>query len=147
MLLSQFRTGASQLSVSPLSQFALLWCFAPLKQFIFISVAFSYGHWTFSEKAHGYKREKLEEWRELSKLGNQTTDRHALPEQATLDKIYQGKGDLKDIDMSWPTVEPCFFLRGRPAQDVEFTPGFRSFERISCCSVRPLLRALHWKHM
>jgi len=67
-------------------------------------MAFSYGHWEFPDKAHGYKREQLEQWRALSKLGNQTTDRHVLPEQATLDKVYEGRGRLRDIEMDWPTL-------------------------------------------
>ncbi|KAL8290363.1 hypothetical protein RQP46_002621 [Phenoliferia psychrophenolica] len=75
----------------------------PMKR-ITTFMAFSYGHWNFPEKAHGYKRGQLEQWRELAKLGNQTTDRHPLPEQATLDKVYQGKGELQDIEMDWPTL-------------------------------------------
>jgi len=50
-------------------------------------MAFSKGHWTEPEKAHGWKNDKLEQWRELSKIGNQTTDRHILPESATIDKV------------------------------------------------------------
>ncbi|GAA5827285.1 hypothetical protein JCM11251_001205 [Rhodosporidiobolus azoricus] len=66
---------------------------------------FSYGHWEFPEKAHGYKREKLDEWRELARVeGGEPRKRHALPEQATIDKIYEGKGNLEDIEMEWPTL-------------------------------------------
>jgi hypothetical protein len=64
----------------------------------------SKGHWTEPERAHGYKRTHLDQWRELSKIGNQTTDRHVLPEQATIDKIYKGRGELEEIEMSWPTL-------------------------------------------
>lgn len=47
------------------------------------------GHWEEPEKAHGDKRnsEDLERWRGLAKIGTQI-DRHILPEQATLNKIY-----------------------------------------------------------
>lgn len=62
------------------------------------------GHWTEPEKAHGYKREKLDEWRELSKIGNQTTDKSILPESANIDKIYKGRGELEEIEMSWATL-------------------------------------------
>ncbi|GAA5923050.1 uncharacterized protein JCM15063_003511 [Sporobolomyces koalae] len=67
-------------------------------------MAFSKGHWTEPEKAHGWKNDKLDDWRELSKIGNQTTDRHILPESATIDKIYEGRNELPEIDMSWPTL-------------------------------------------
>lgn len=76
------------------------------------AVAFSYGHWTYPEKAHGYKRTELDQWRELSKLGNTTTDRHALPEQATLDKVYEGRGEIPDIEMDWPTVKDLGIFLG-----------------------------------
>ncbi|SGY37645.1 BQ5605_C003g01850 [Microbotryum silenes-dioicae] len=69
-----------------------------------IALSFRSSHWDYPEKAHGYKREKLDQWRELSKIGNQTTDRHILPEQATINKIYKGKGSLQEIEMEWPTL-------------------------------------------
>ncbi|GAA5850749.1 hypothetical protein JCM3766R1_000193 [Sporobolomyces carnicolor] len=67
-------------------------------------MAFSKGHWTEPERAHGWKNDKLEQWRELSRIGNQTTDRHILPESATIDKIYTGRNELPEIDMAWPTL-------------------------------------------
>ncbi|GAA5888879.1 hypothetical protein JCM6882_002888 [Rhodosporidiobolus microsporus] len=69
------------------------------------SMFFSYGHWACPQKAHGYKREKLAAWRELAKLeSGQPAKVHALPEQATIDKMYQGRGELEDIEMGWPTL-------------------------------------------
>lgn len=38
-------------------------------------------------------------------IGNQTTDRHVLPEQAMIDKIYKGRGELEEIELSWPTLQ------------------------------------------
>ncbi|GAA6059358.1 hypothetical protein JCM10212_003256 [Sporobolomyces blumeae] len=67
-------------------------------------MAFSKGHWTKPEEAHGWKNDKLDSWRELSKIGNQTTDRHVLPEQATIDRIYHGRNELPEIEMAWPTL-------------------------------------------
>lgn len=65
-------------------------------------IAFSQGHWENPEKAHGYKNENLGEWRELAKIGIQTS-RYMLPEQADIDEIFEGPGDLPVIDNSWPT--------------------------------------------
>ncbi|CDK29997.1 unnamed protein product [Kuraishia capsulata CBS 1993] len=65
-------------------------------------IAFSEGHWENSNLAHGYKVQDLERWRELSKIGTQTS-RYLLPEQAILNKIYDGPGDLPLIDNSWNT--------------------------------------------
>jgi hypothetical protein len=47
------------------------------------------GHWDNPEEAHGDKRnpEDLERWRGLAKIGTQM-ERHIIPEQATLNKIY-----------------------------------------------------------
>lgn len=47
------------------------------------------GHWEKPEEAHGDKRnpEDLERWRGLAKIGTQM-EKHILPEQATLNKIY-----------------------------------------------------------
>lgn len=78
-------------------------------------MAFSKGHWMEPEQAHGYKKDQLEQWRGLSEIGNQARDRYILPEQATINEIYEGKGDLEDIDMSWPTVRrllSCSSLTG-----------------------------------
>ncbi|KAI5480201.1 phenolic acid decarboxylase [Pseudohyphozyma bogoriensis] len=67
-------------------------------------ICFSKGHWDFPEKAHGWKQDDLTQWRELSKIGNSTTERHVIPEQAKVDKMYKGRGDLPEIDMNWPTL-------------------------------------------
>jgi len=47
------------------------------------------GHWENPEEAHGDKRnpKDLERWRGLAKIGTQM-EKHILPEQATLNKIY-----------------------------------------------------------
>lgn len=47
------------------------------------------GHWENPEEAHGDKRNSkdLERWRGLAKVGTQM-EKHILPEQATLNKIY-----------------------------------------------------------
>ncbi|GAA6002732.1 hypothetical protein JCM10207_007648 [Rhodosporidiobolus poonsookiae] len=68
------------------------------------TMIFSAGHWEFPEKAHGYKREKLEEWRKLAEYKPLPQYRHVLTEQATIDKIYGGRGELEDIEMEWPTL-------------------------------------------
>ncbi|BGP36388.1 hypothetical protein JCM10449v2_000289 [Rhodotorula kratochvilovae] len=67
-------------------------------------MTFSWGHWNRNDEAKGYKTEKLEQWRELARDRPETRERTQLPEQATIDKIYEGRGDLEDIDMSWPTL-------------------------------------------
>jgi len=95
-------------------------------------MSFSHGHWARNDEAKGYKRDegKLDKWRELSVDKPHAWERTQLPEQATIDKvrsrsrcraaesprpvvltplepqIYHGRGDLEDIDMSWPTVRP-----------------------------------------
>ncbi|KAK4687536.1 hypothetical protein P7C73_g2578, partial [Tremellales sp. Uapishka_1] len=68
-------------------------------------MAFSKGHWDFPEKAHGDKRnaDDFARWRTLADVGK-NTDRHILPEQATIDTISEGKGDLEDIDDDAPTI-------------------------------------------
>ncbi|GHJ86382.1 hypothetical protein NliqN6_2784 [Naganishia liquefaciens] len=68
-------------------------------------MAFSRGHWDFPEKAHGDKRnpEDFARWRELASVGK-NTDREVLPEQATIDEIFEGRGDLEDIDEDAPTI-------------------------------------------
>lgn len=48
---------------------------------------FSYGHWNEAEKAHGYKRDKLDQWRELAEIKPEPVNRVPLPEQATIDKV------------------------------------------------------------
>ncbi|KAK9898838.1 hypothetical protein P389DRAFT_193858 [Cystobasidium minutum MCA 4210] len=75
------------------------------KKHITTFMAFSKGHWEYPEEAHGDKRnpKDLERWRGLAKVGTQM-EKHILPEQATLNKIYEGKGDLEDIDPEAPTL-------------------------------------------
>lgn len=51
---------------------------------------FSYGHWNEAEKAHGYKRDKLDQWRELATIKPEPVNRVPLPEQATIDKVKRG---------------------------------------------------------
>ena len=48
---------------------------------------FSYGHWNEAEKAHGYKRDKLDQWRQLATIKPEPVNRVPLPEQATIDKV------------------------------------------------------------
>ena len=68
-------------------------------------MAFSKGHWENPEEAHGDKRnpKDLERWRGLAKIGTQM-EKEILPEQATLNEIYEGRGDLDDIDDDAPTL-------------------------------------------
>ncbi|CAE6499152.1 unnamed protein product [Rhizoctonia solani] len=64
-------------------------------------MAFSYGHWSFPEQAHGNKRsvQDLERWRGLAtREAGLPMKRHIIPEQATIDRIFEGQGDLEDID-------------------------------------------------
>lgn len=42
-------------------------------------------------------------WRELASVGK-NTDREILPEQATIDRITEGRGELEDIDEDAPTI-------------------------------------------
>ena len=68
-------------------------------------MAFSKGHWDNPEDAHGDKRNQadFDRWRGLANIGTQV-DRHILPEQATLDEVYEGRGDIEDIDPEQPTI-------------------------------------------
>ncbi|UZJ52932.1 hypothetical protein CBS101457_002252 [Exobasidium rhododendri] len=67
---------------------------------------FSKGHWDYAEKAHGNKRnpKDFERWRELAKIGNNTSDRYALFDQADIAEHYKGPGNLEPIEMDWPTL-------------------------------------------
>lgn len=56
---------------------------------------FSYGHWNKPEEAHGYKREKLEQWRGLAKIKPEPEHRVPLSEQATIDKVSRGRRKLR----------------------------------------------------
>lgn len=66
-------------------------------------MAFSQGHWEHPEQAHGDKREDLKRWRELSKIGI-STNRYLITEQASIDEIFEGRGDLPDISLNLPTL-------------------------------------------
>lgn len=66
-------------------------------------MAFSKGHWEHEELAPGDKREMFERWRELSKIGI-TTNRYLITEQANIDNIFEGRGDLPDISLDLPTL-------------------------------------------
>jgi phenolic acid decarboxylase len=68
-------------------------------------IAFSKGHWDNPESAHGDKRvsEDFKRWRTLRKIGDQG-ERVMLSEQATVAEKFMGKGVLKPIEMSWPTM-------------------------------------------
>ena len=47
--------------------------------------------------------EDFERWRKLAEVGK-NTDREVIPEQATIDTITEGRGDLEDIDENAPTL-------------------------------------------
>jgi hypothetical protein len=68
-------------------------------------LAFSKGHWDHAHEAHGDKRvpADLERWRGLAHIGIQT-DRKLLIEQADVLEDFKGPGNLKPINMSWPTI-------------------------------------------
>ncbi|KAL0487288.1 padC [Acrasis kona] len=68
-------------------------------------MAFSKGHWTKPEEAHGDKRNQqdLQRWRGLATIGNQM-ERHIIPEQANIDLIFEGRGDLDDVDENAVTL-------------------------------------------
>ncbi|QRV93644.1 phenolic acid decarboxylase [Ceratobasidium sp. AG-Ba] len=69
-------------------------------------MAFSNGHWSQPEQAHGNKRSQkdIERWRELAKVkAGLPGQRHVIPEQATIDLVIDGQGDLEDIDEQSPT--------------------------------------------
>ncbi|KAF2831315.1 hypothetical protein CC86DRAFT_137641 [Ophiobolus disseminans] len=61
-------------------------------------IAFSEGHWSEAEKAHGNKRNKddLKRWRTLADVGKQTS-RFMLSEQASILEVFKGKGNLEPI--------------------------------------------------
>ncbi|KAH7339265.1 hypothetical protein B0J17DRAFT_705408 [Rhizoctonia solani] len=70
-------------------------------------MVFSYGHWNCSQQAHGDKRNlgDLERWRGLAtQEAGLPIKRHVIPEQATIDRIFDGPGDLEDIDDTAPTL-------------------------------------------
>lgn len=66
-------------------------------------ISFSQGHWENPEIAHGEKTKNLDQWRELAKIGN-NTNRYMLTEQASIHTIFEGRGDLPELDMEHPTL-------------------------------------------
>lgn len=75
------------------------------KERITTLIAFSRGHWDRNEEARGDKRniEDLERWRTLAGVGVQT-DRVMLSEQANVVEDFWGQGELRPVEMSWPTM-------------------------------------------
>ena len=69
-------------------------------------LGFSRGHWDRNEEAKGDKRnaKDFERWRGLAKVGESQADRVLLSEQADILEDFRGKGDLEEIEMSWPTL-------------------------------------------
>lgn len=69
-------------------------------------LGFSRGHWDRNVDAKGDKRnpEDFKRWRGLAKVGEGQTDRVLLSEQADILEDFRGKGELEEIDMSWPTL-------------------------------------------
>ncbi|GAA5858764.1 hypothetical protein JCM8547_004977 [Rhodosporidiobolus lusitaniae] len=67
-------------------------------------IALSYGHFNEPEKAKGWKREKMDEWRELSKIDPSPSGRELLSQVAKVEEISEGRGKLPDIDPEWPTA-------------------------------------------
>ncbi|CAD6895791.1 unnamed protein product [Tilletia controversa] len=70
-------------------------------------INFSRGHWEHPEIAHGHYNKQA--WRELAKVDPSkgetlTTGRKIVTESATIVEIYEGKGDLEDIDPLAPTL-------------------------------------------
>ena len=68
-------------------------------------LAFSEGHWTEPEEAHGDKRdpETFAKWRKLADIGNQAS-RFMLSEQADIKETFKGKGDLVPIEKDAVTL-------------------------------------------
>ncbi|GAA6043255.1 hypothetical protein JCM8097_008489 [Rhodosporidiobolus ruineniae] len=67
-------------------------------------IALSWGHFHHAHEATGWKREKMDEWRKLGKIKPEPENRVLLPEKATIHEISEGRGDLPDIEMEWPTL-------------------------------------------
>lgn len=64
-------------------------------------------HWNNAEKAHGNKRDTsdFKRWRNLAtERAGYPSERHVLPEQASIDLIFEGRGDLEDIELDAPTL-------------------------------------------
>ncbi|KAB8072728.1 Calycin-like protein [Aspergillus leporis] len=68
-------------------------------------IAFSKGHWEQNVQARGDKRnaEDVARMRSLAKIGTQV-DRVLLSEQAEIVEDFRGPGNLKPIEMDWPTL-------------------------------------------
>lgn len=56
---------------------------------------FSYGHWNKPEQAHGYKRDKLDQWRELAMIKPEPANKVPLLEHATITKV-SARSQLSD---------------------------------------------------
>lgn len=71
---------------------------------VFGYIAFSEGHWKFNEEAHGDKRnpEDIERWRKLAKIGDPSS-MHVHVDEATIVKVFDGPGELKEITEDMPT--------------------------------------------
>jgi hypothetical protein len=50
-------------------------------------IALSYGHFNEADKAKGWKREKMEQWKELAKIKPEPESRELLPETAKIEKV------------------------------------------------------------
>lgn len=74
------------------------------KRHLFAFCVFSRGHIQYPDEAKGNKREDIDQWRELAKVGNDQTDSEVFSEDAKIDDIYEGRGDLDDIEDAWPTL-------------------------------------------
>lgn len=63
------------------------------------------GHWENPKKAHGDKRnqEDFDRWRGLASIGKQS-ERFMLSEQANISERFHGPGELKAIELDWPTM-------------------------------------------
>ncbi|KAK0565618.1 hypothetical protein OC844_001129 [Tilletia horrida] len=70
-------------------------------------INFSHGHWAQPEIAHGHYRK--EAWRELAKVDGSrgetlTTGRKVVSESATIVEVFEGRGELEDVDPAAPTL-------------------------------------------
>jgi hypothetical protein len=67
---------------------------------------FSRGHWDNPTAAHGDKRnpEDFERWRALANVGKGAADREMLAHQARIKERFYGRGELGEVDESWPTL-------------------------------------------
>ncbi|KAI0045092.1 hypothetical protein FA95DRAFT_172046 [Auriscalpium vulgare] len=69
--------------------------------------AFSHGHWSRPEDAHGNKRNPvdLQRWRGLASIeGSEPKNRHIMSKYATIHDIVEGKCEFEDIDEDAETL-------------------------------------------